>query len=74
MKIIGSLSKDDGDGNESGKKAIGLVSKTTALLVQHAFFFCIFLCRPCTTHDVKLPNLTFYGGREHTTTTLFFFS
>ena len=73
MKIIGSLSKDDGDGNENGKKAIDLVSKTTALLVQHAFFF-TFLCRPCTTHDVKLSNLTFYGGREHKTTTLFFFS
>ena len=24
MIIIGSLSKDDGDGNENGKKAIGL--------------------------------------------------
>ena len=73
MKIIGSLSNDDGDGNENGKKAIGLISKTTTLLVQQAFF-CTFLCRPCTTHDVKLPNLTFYGGCEHKTTTLFFCS
>ena len=34
MKIIGSLSNDDGNGNESGKKAIGLLSKTTTLLVK----------------------------------------
>ena len=43
MKIIGSLSNDDGNGNENGKKAIGLISKTTALLVQHAFFLYISL-------------------------------
>ena len=39
MKIIGSLSNDDGNGNENGKKAIGLISKTTTLLVQHAFLY-----------------------------------
>ena len=27
--LIGSLSNDDADGNENGKKAIGLFSKTT---------------------------------------------
>ena len=36
--IIGSLSNDDADGNENGKKAIGLISKTTTLHVHHAFF------------------------------------
>ena len=35
---IGSLSNDDADGNENGKKAIGLISKTTTLHVHHAFF------------------------------------
>ena len=35
--ILGSLSNDDADGNENGKKAIGLISKTTALHVHHAF-------------------------------------
>ena len=28
--LSGSLSNDDGDGNENGKKAIGLLSKTTS--------------------------------------------
>ena len=36
--------------------------------------FCNFHCRRCTTYDVKLPNLTFYGGREHKTAIFFFFS
>ena len=38
-----SLSKDDGDGNENGKKATGSDCKTTNL---HKFAF---LCRRCTT-------------------------
>ena len=36
--LIGSLSNDDTDGSENGKKAIGLISKTTTLHVHHAFF------------------------------------
>ena len=36
--MLGSLSNDDVDGNENGKKAIGLISKTTTLHVHHAFF------------------------------------
>ena len=35
---LGSLSNDDAYGNENGKKAIGLISKTTTLHVHHAFF------------------------------------
>ena len=35
---LGSLSNDDADGNENGKKAIGLISKTTTFHVYHAFF------------------------------------
>ena len=35
---LGSLRNDDADGNENGKKAIGLISKTTTLHVHHAFF------------------------------------
>ena len=37
-RTIGTLRSDDGDGNENGKKAIGLISKTTTLHVHHAFF------------------------------------
>ena len=45
---LGSLSNDDSDGNEDGKKAKDLDSgKTTTLQVHHAF--CTFLCRRCTT-------------------------
>ena len=36
---LGGLRNDDDDGNESGKKAIGLISKTTTLHVQHAFLY-----------------------------------
>ena len=35
---LGSLSNDDADGNKNGKKAIGLISKTTTLHVHNAFF------------------------------------
>ena len=35
---VGSFSNDDGDGNENVKKAIGLLSKTTSLHVDHTFF------------------------------------
>ena len=36
---LGSLSNDDSDVNENGKKAIGFrIGKTTALHVHHAFF------------------------------------
>ena len=36
---LGRLSDGDGDGNENGKKAIGLISKTTTLHVHHAFLY-----------------------------------
>ena len=37
LDILGSLSNEDGDGNENGKKAIGLISKTTTLHLDQAF-------------------------------------
>ena len=37
-ELKGSFSKDDEDGSENVKKAIGLLSKTTTLHVHHAFF------------------------------------
>ena len=36
---IASLSNDDGDSNGNGKKAIGLISKTTTLHVHHAVLY-----------------------------------
>ena len=58
---MGSLSNDDADGNENGKKEIGLISKTTTLHVHHAFsvhFFCSLL----PDYNVKVPEFTFCRG------------
>ena len=48
---IGTLRKQDGDGNESVKKAMGLMSKTTRLQVNHAFLFISLLS--LHNYDVK---------------------
>ena len=45
--IIGSFSKDDGDGKRTSKKAMGVITKTTILYVHYTFG--TFLCRHCTT-------------------------
>ena len=69
------MSNDHGDGNENGKKAVGLIKKkiktttTTTLHLHHAL---LYISLPSFhDYDVKLPNLTFCGGREQKTTTLF---
>ena len=58
--------------SENVKKAIGLISKTTTLNVQHTFLY-ISLPSP---HDygMKIPNFTFYGGRKQATMNLSFSS
>ena len=64
--LIGSLSDDDGDGNENGKKAIGLdlLRKTTTLHVDHAF---LYISLPSLhDYDVKMPNFTFCAWRTLT--------
>ena len=38
-QVIGSLSNYDDDHNDNFKKAIGLMIKTTALHVHHAFYY-----------------------------------
>ena len=67
---LGSLT--DGDGNENGKKAIGLISKTTTLHLHHAFLYISLPLLPDC--NVKVLKFTFCRGREHKTTTFFFFS
>ena len=47
--MLGSFSSDDGDGSENLKKAMGLINKTTTLLVQHTFLY------------ISLPSLHDYG-------------
>ena len=77
--ILGSLSSDDGIDNENGNNAIGLDwqnnnSAHASRFIVHFFAFTARLRR-------KMPNFTsfsFFGGRgrgrEHKTTTYFFFS
>ena len=43
MPTVESLNNDNGDGNKNGKKAMGLISKTTTMHVHHAFSFVHFL-------------------------------
>ena len=66
--ILGSLSNDDAYGDENGKKAKGLISKTTTL---HAFLYLSLPSLP--DYNVKVPEFTFGPGREHKTTTFFSF-
>ena len=63
--LRGSFSNDDGDGSETVKTAMGLLSKTTGLHVHHAF---LYISLPLLhDYDVKMPNFTFYGGRKQAT-------
>ena len=76
VSLFLSLSNEDGDGNENGKKkAIGYISKlATTLHVHHAF---LYISLPSLLdYHVKMPNFTFCGGRGHKTTRdfLFFFA
>ena len=57
-----SFSNDDRDVNENGKKAIGLLSKTTSLHRHHVFLY--ISLQSLHDYDVKMPNFTFYGGRK----------
>ena len=56
---------------EQQKEQSVLINKTTTLHVHHVF---LYISLP-SLHDyyVKLPNFTFYGGREQRTTISFFF-
>ena len=53
----GNFSSDDDD--ENGKKATGLLNKTTTLHVHHAFLYVSL--SSLHDYDVKMPNFTFYG-------------
>ena len=64
------LKHDDGDGNENGKKAIAL-DKENNNFARASHFLHISL-PSFHDYDVKLPNFTFYGGREYKTIFFFF--
>ena len=64
----GSLSNDDGDGNEKGKKATGLNWQNNNFARASRFSL-----QSLHDHNVKVPNLTFCRGRELKTMTSFSF-
>ena len=61
--ILGSVSNDNSDDNESRKKSNRFrLAKKSNLHVHHAFLYISLpLLHDC---EVKLPNFTFYEGRE----------
>ena len=69
--VIGSLSNDDGNGNEKGKKVIGKDWQNNYFARITLFLYVSLPSLP--NYDVKRPNFTFYGGKEHMTTIFFFF-
>ena len=71
-EMVKSLSNDDGDGNENGKKAIGL-DRQNSNFVRASLFLYISL-PSLHDYDVKVRKCTFCRGRERGNTTFFFFS
>ena len=67
------LSSLKSNGNKDGERAILVfVSRTTTFQVHHAF---LYISLPSLhVYEVKMPNFTFGGGREHTVTTFFLLS
>ena len=66
--LLASLSNDDGDGNKNGKKS-NRFHRQNNNFARASRLFVHF-----SAVTARLPNLTFYGGREHKTeTTIFFF-
>ena len=70
--VIESSSNDDGDGIENGKKSTGLDWRQNNNFARASRFLYIPL-PSLHDYDVKLPNFTFCGGREHKTDFLFLF-
>ena len=52
--IVGTFRSNDVDGNDSVKKTIGLISKTTTSQVHHALLGISFLF--LRDYDAKMPN------------------
>ena len=70
---LGSLSIDDWRRQRERQKAIGLDWQNKQLCTCITPFLYISL-PSLQDYDVKIPNFTFSRGREHKTTTSFFFS
>ena len=71
--IVGNLSNDDGDANENCKKAIGLDWQNNNF-ARASRFFVHFVGVIARLRRENALFITFCGGRQHKTTTFFFFS
>ena len=69
--VIASLHNDDDDGNENGKKEIGLDKQKNNFAPTSRFFFFYISLPSLHNYNVKLRNFTFCGGREQKKTTFF---
>ena len=68
---LGSLSNDNGVGNENDKRAVGLDWRNNNFARASRF---LYISLPSLhDYDVERLHFTFYGGREHMTTIFFFF-
>ena len=56
----------------TAKRAIGF-DKQNNNFARTSRFFAHFFLPSLHDYDVKMPDFTFYGGREHKTTIFFFF-
>ena len=68
--LLGSISNDDGDGNENGKKSTELDKQNNNF--ARAFHAFLYTSLP-TLHDydVKMPNFLFCGELKHKAMTFF---
>ena len=64
LSITGEPEQPDDDGSKNLKKQTLILSAKQQPCTCIALFG-MFLSRPLYDQDVKLPNATFYGGREH---------
>ena len=72
--LSGSLSNDDGDVTENGKKSIGFDKEKKPSSARASRFNLLYISSPSVhNYDMKMFSFTFCGGHEHKTTTKTFF-
>ena len=70
---IGSLSNDDGDGKDNGKKGDRFGLAKQQLYTCSTLFCTLIYFKSLDEYDVKLPQFMLCVGRENKTTTFFSF-
>ena len=70
---LGSLSNDEGAVNKNVTKATGLDWQNNNFARASRFFVHFFSLPSLHDYEVKLPNFTFFEGREHRTTAFYLF-